>query len=224
MALVKCGPIVQAISGSLGGVVFSQGGGRTVASKRPVRTKRSSPETLQSQAAMKAAMTLWEELDLPDRQRWDSAARRLMRVDRVGTQRQTSGRGLFLQTNSQRIRWGQGPTQLLWFPLYVPQCQDVQVYADSVEYDLQVLFPNDGIYKIVAIYASRGFSTTSTKRPSMRYLQSVATITGGGFNFTASFQARFGALVEGEFFRVGFVVGIIGGLNRPMMTYEAARI
>jgi len=109
MALITPGPLVQEISGSVGGVTFRQGAAApTVAARRPFR-RTSSPQALRWKAAMGNARLLWNATSPADRAVWNACAAAYPRTDRLGIQRTWTGRRAFTRLAAFALACGLNP-------------------------------------------------------------------------------------------------------------------
>lgn len=90
MALVKLGPIVQAISGNIGGVVFHSGKRANVIARRPTKSRQSTQSTYLVRNALAKFTRDWALMDEEYRQAWRAYARAHPMLNRLGQSRPLS--------------------------------------------------------------------------------------------------------------------------------------
>lgn len=96
MALVKLGPIVQTIIGSLGGITFRQSGAMTIATPRRRRTSNKSPAQVEAKRTLAHHVSIWTTGSASRRLGWENFARSQTWVNTLGLGRHPTGRQCFL--------------------------------------------------------------------------------------------------------------------------------
>jgi hypothetical protein len=100
MAIVRPGPIIQAISGSVGGVTFAGANARTVLRKKPAPRRRTSAQALQQQERLNHNIRLWQAATDATRAAWNNAAKQYPFTDALGQTYFLSGYTLYLKMRS----------------------------------------------------------------------------------------------------------------------------
>lgn len=106
MALFRPSSIVETISGELGGVVFVTGaGGRYLRTSGP-RVNYQTARQVGRRRDFAEIVQAWSALTSSQRLAWNALGARIVRVDRVGVQKNYGGRQLFIRENAIRARVG----------------------------------------------------------------------------------------------------------------------
>lgn len=99
MALVKPGPLVTAISGTVGGVTFAQGRRSTIARPTPPPLPNTSTKQLKRQAQAYNVVREWQTLTAEQKAAWEAAGAALTVSNRIGTRAPLSGYSYFRRVN-----------------------------------------------------------------------------------------------------------------------------
>lgn len=99
MAIVRLGPIVSAISGSVGSVVFIAGGRSTVARLRPVTVENTSSYALRSKVHMANIRRYWSTMTDLQKQTWTTAGHDIPQTNALGVSSPMTGFNYFVMTN-----------------------------------------------------------------------------------------------------------------------------
>ena len=100
MAIVRVGGVVDAISGTLGSVVFANTANGTVAKRYPSKVRQQSKEQLRQRATVKSLQGRWHFLSDDLRLQWATAAREYAAVNSLGVQSTITAYQLFLKVNA----------------------------------------------------------------------------------------------------------------------------
>lgn len=108
MAVVKFGPLVEGISGKIGGVVFSKSPGQNVIRANGLQTKVATPRRSAARATMAVVVAAWRALSEEKRNGWNSIAKSGAwdRTSKTGGTIPMSGYNLFMMGNLQRPQAG----------------------------------------------------------------------------------------------------------------------
>jgi hypothetical protein len=131
MAIFKTGPIVGGISGSVGGVTFTnakQGGNIRL---RPIKTEKQSVYNQTARAAYARTIRAWRSLTDTQRTAWRTAATTLPTTNRLGQFRALSGFQLYCKIGLLQYQ-GNPPAGLMPPPTLAPIAPELtSVYAFS---------------------------------------------------------------------------------------------
>lgn len=96
MAIIRGGPLAEAVSGSVGGLVFKNGRGARVVGRRPLKVTKDSIASVGRIAQVQMAGQAWAALDDETRQQWVTLAAQIEFTNRLGKPYHLSGRSMFL--------------------------------------------------------------------------------------------------------------------------------
>ena len=99
MAIIRLGPIVGGISGTLGGVVFANTRKSTIVRPRPAPLSKSSPFLARSRARMYNLRRTWSTLTTLQQDAWRTAAADINSTNALGQSSPMSGFTYFITTN-----------------------------------------------------------------------------------------------------------------------------
>lgn len=200
MAIFKPGPVVGAISGSIGAVNFANARGSKVARARQIKTRGVSPRQATQQALMAPAHSLWVSIGADLRLQWNAAAADTQLPNAIGQERPITGWQLFLKWYLSAHKPGITPGTTLPSPIKVPHFIDYSMRAPRtpprVFLTIQWPFPSgDGV---ISIQGARSFRTT---QPS-QFKGWVEIFSGeqasGEVNYTTSWEPALGLPFENE--------------------------
>jgi len=100
MAIVRIGGAIDAISGTLGSIVFANTTNGTVAKRRPTKVNQQSQSQLRQRATLKSLQRRWAFLSDDLRLQWATAAREYPAVNALGVQSTITAYQLFLKVNA----------------------------------------------------------------------------------------------------------------------------
>lgn len=106
MAIIRTGPIVNAISGALGPLVFVAGSGSPVVRPRGIKIKTSSGNTLKARSRMANLRRHWQQLSTDDQNTWRTAASTMSSTNALGVTSPMTGFRLFMKTQLARRHQG----------------------------------------------------------------------------------------------------------------------
>lgn len=203
MAIIQVGPIVQAISGRVGGVVFAQGhGGSTVRSRR-ARKNTWSPAAENQRRIILICQKWWATLDPEDKLPWNEAAARLNVVNRLGLRRRLSGRELFIRDGVIDFMWRGGT--YFYLPVYIdfPTVAGLNMCMHD---DLVQVWPAWGTWNVrvdMMIYGARSSSVSGWRRRQFVWLKGTYTYPWSpAVDITSEWTSKLGLLPEGERFAI----------------------
>lgn len=105
MALVRLGPVVQAISGTIGGTTFVRRGPRTIARRRQGFRHKTSAPVLERQSRMVTIRHRWGILTTLQRDAWATYGRTILRRNRLGTLTALTAYQAYMQYHLAQIVW-----------------------------------------------------------------------------------------------------------------------
>lgn len=206
MAIIRTSPILSAISGAIGGVVFAQGKNGTVARIRPRHTPRRSPVLLKQQALYANIVRAWPALSPQQRDAWRALAVDFPTTNRLGLTAPPSGFQTFVSVNLH----SRGMSS------FVPSNPPRQASPLALD-DVSTLFRLAGSYQVtisvtgsaeqtaVQISGSRSFSKTVPKFPKrFRIIHQEVILLDPveTFEIFAAWSAIFGPMKDEEAFAV----------------------
>jgi len=209
MALFRPGPLVGAISGAMGGVVFVQGRQMQVVRPRPNPIQPGTSLQVSQQRAYAQCCLEWRGLSAADRLTWEVAARNVPFVDRLGRRRSYSPFNLFMAVNMRRAVSG-----LILLPYYY------SISAYETEHSWYLDFRYGGPFLVCDNYTavtnpplawvSGGRSFRSTPQAFYRrpgYLQYERYMVPD-INIYSTFTERFGEVqrLEYVFAEVAYII------------------
>lgn len=106
MAIITPSPTISAISGKVGGVIFSSSTRVPTVSARPRSKNIQSDGQLLHRARFQSLSSLWRGLSTTNRQAWRDATQFTMKTNRLGVIRQQSAFQLFMSVNLNRLAEG----------------------------------------------------------------------------------------------------------------------
>lgn len=99
MALIKTGPLVETVSGNVGGVCFSKFRGRPYVRAAQRHIKKTTQAAYAARASFKRVCLAWDELSDDKHAQWHTTARTFSMSNRFGTKYWASPRQLFMAVN-----------------------------------------------------------------------------------------------------------------------------
>lgn len=224
MAIIRTGPVVAAISGGIGGVVFVAGSRSAVVRPRPIAHRKSSPALATARARFMTVRNAWKQLTVEQKAAWATAAALRPSTNRLGQASPMSAFLLFVRTNVPRLYsfeliaelpaiGGVGPTIKNVVPNF-SEAGEYRVTGDAIE------------PPIVATYIYYGWpfwTDRPTKSvPRLAFLRATITI-GASADLRNDWIARFGPLREGQQFAVG-IIGRLPATDFPVKTIARGEV
>jgi len=194
MALMKPGPLVQAISGTAGSVNFRAVAGRTVVAQRKARGP--SPNAAQSLGPdfIRRCRGLWDAATDPERLAWNMVAKSRPVKDRFGQARYMSGLQAWTQyltkwwlANDQVWLWStiEGPFPEVFIP--DPLTSITAAFDSGTNVYLITPVPLDTVVQYMLCWAIRFGRGTAVPSRNWRFIGSRNT-TGGAVVWQGEFQ------------------------------------
>lgn len=204
MAIIRTGPIVGAISGAVGGVVFVAGGKSAVVRPRPITVSKSSAALAVARNRMNDVRHAWKDLTPEQQTAWKTAALTQPTTNALGQTSPISAFNLFVRTAIQLL-YGFEAIPILPAPAGLGESVQNVTVDFSAAGDYNVLA--DALQApIVATYLYYGwpFWTDKPTRSVPRLVFLLATVTIGVLtNLRPQWEARFGPLKQGQQFAIG---------------------
>ena len=206
MAIIRTSPILSAVSGAIGGVVFAKGKRGTVARQRPRHTPRRSAVLLEQQALYANIVRAWQSLSPEQREAWRALALDFPTTNRLGVTSAPSGFQTFVSVNL----FSRGMSSFV--PSNPPRRGSLLTLVD-----VSVLFREAGSYRVtvtvtgsdeptaVQISGSRAFSKAVPKFPKrfrIVHQQALLLDPVETFEIFAGWVDVFGAMEADEAFAV----------------------
>jgi len=205
MAIAKLGPVIEAISGNLGGVNFANSAGSLTVRQRQRVSKSLSPTQLSQLAQMQRAQSAWSSLSDSDRLEFRRVAQTAVFPDRLGLSRSISGYQLFLKLHARS--WIYGAPSMSYPPDPTRNPPILVAFLSSVagsSFVLNFFNPYLPTWTSVRVEAARSFSTS---KPSFwhgwRHINDVL-LSQSGAQFIANVRSSLGDPQTGEWVSARF--------------------
>lgn len=170
MAIIRLGPIVQAASGTVGGVVFKNGVGGSILQARRNRTPSESIESLNQKRSFAAINNTWALKSEADRLPWEVAARQMNSTNRLGEKKRMTGRNLFFKNNGVWFR--SDGAVLTTDPGNIRQAQMITIYTifGGGLAELYLLWGDLNYHLNVVLYGARSYSDGGMSRRCYKFI------------------------------------------------------
>lgn len=225
MAISAPGPIIGAISGALGGIVFvSNQQGAVIRAKGRTPSVKSQRQTRQLNK-MQAARLRWQGLSDAQRTQWDASAANVIARDRLGRRHRLSGFQLYCKVNGISTLFDTSfyDTPLATFNRYDPGSITVNL-SISGEYTLQPsILPLAGIVK-GQVWIARPHSTKVRKSYNHWVVCGVPVFAPPFYPINNIVIAAVGELTLGERVGLRYAVREIGGLQGAIVEQHATTV
>jgi len=176
MAIAKLGPIVQALSGSVGGTNFAQGSHDTVVRHRQRYKRSKSPSQINQSTAFRGAIASWHALSADQRTQWNRVAATVSFPNALSTPVYLSGFQLFLRFHGRE--WIGSPPATSDPPYAVASPPALLSFPSSkagVYFYINVYNPLLSSYTQCRIEVARSFSQTQPKSfRNFRHVDDIA--------------------------------------------------
>lgn len=221
MAIITPGPTVAAISGSIGGTVYSRNRGGAYIRNRAIPVDPNTTFQQEARAILAARSQEWADLTAAQRASWESWALQNLVTNALGNQIRLSGHQAYIQLNSRIAHSG---LPVITAPPII-NAQDgltsLSLTADIGAGDVAATFTVTPL----AAAARLWMQAAVVNSPGISYVRNLFKFIGVGpgadvspFDFEAFMTARFGTLIVGQtvFIRFGTFDGTTGLLSVPL--------
>lgn len=170
MAIIRLGPIVQAASGTVGGVVFKNGVGGAVLQARRNRRPAESIKSLNQKRSFAAINNEWALKSNENRLQWEVAARQMNATNRLGEKKRMTGRNLFFKNNG--VWFGAEGVVLTTGPGNIRQAQMITIYTifGGGLAELYLLWGDLNYSLNVVLYGARSYSDGGMSRRCYKFV------------------------------------------------------
>lgn len=170
MAICRLGPIVQAASGSVGGVVFKNTGSGTILQAKRARRPSGSIDQVNAQRAFAEMSRVWTQSSAEYRLRWSVLAKRLNSQNRLGEPRHMTGRNLFYKSWGPYFR-SDGVVAMNQ-PTTLEQAQIITVYTifGGNQAAMFILWADLSYDLDIILYAARSNSLGGWRRRCYKFI------------------------------------------------------
>lgn len=202
MAKARLGPLVQSISGSIGGVTFSNTSSGQLIRPRPQKVSKQSFVLVRGRARLQTASNTWARMSTNLQQQWATVAAELNSRAPIGVRKWRGGRDLFM---SEAMVWTRiGGTLATAAPT---RRQRPQLAGLSVSWTVAGLLitytrPTGMASGLVLIYGARSCSRAGFPAKNFKVLLATSYGSAGTINPTTQFTANLGAADIGEYFAI----------------------
>lgn len=173
MAIARTGPLVQAISGQVGGVIFADTKRGAQLKKLPSQKRTPSATQLKRQADFARASQEWADSSTESKLHWNAIASHITTSNRLGQSRPMSGRTAWLRFYSTYyVAFADTPAAL---PVAAspPFHYAVTWFLDATHLEATIDFGSTTQSISTTLYAVRHYSTKSLKRVQYTKIFSV---------------------------------------------------
>ena len=206
MALVKPGPLVTAISGTVGGVTFAQGRRSTIARPNPPPLPNASTKQRKRQAEAYNVVREWQNLTDAQRAAWTAAGASLTVSNRIGTRAPLSGYNYFRRLNILNAMEGLILRDVIQAPDVADQPLN-PVLSITAGPSMDIDFDNSAPYVANFIFygALHYRSTPTTTLGPFTYLGSEASLLSNSVPLTDIWESVFPFPQVGQFYAIKMV-------------------
>ncbi len=205
MAIFRAGPLLDAISGDVGGINFTRSRHGPIMRRKLTRTNKRTPIQLERRARFYHLKREWNLLTTSQRTAWRSSAAQLTFPNRLGVPNRITGHQLFFKVNlaaPDATTTATDPPENL--VAYSPP-PSIEVIAQE-DFAITCLWeqPTYSVAPTTYFYGARSLSS----RPKhffnyWRFVTSVQEPAGTNvINFTAAWTAALGSLLGNELIKV----------------------
>lgn len=206
MAIIRLGPIVSGISGTVGSVVFVAAGRSTVARPRPITRQKTSPFLARSKSRMKNLRNFWSTLTTLQKDLWQTAAADINRTNALGQSSPMNGYQYFIMTNKVAFP---GPFQTVTEPqtLVSADLPSLLIVAFGVSsvFNVTVTNPFQPLPLTMQVYGWPFWRTTESRELARLVFIEEKTSSGPvvDLDVLPEWTEHFGTMTEGQRFAVG---------------------
>lgn len=199
MAIARTGPLVQAISGRLGGAIFAITRRGQQIKKLPTPTNQDTINRIASQRILQQAANAWAAISAERQLTWKTFAAFIRIPDRLGQTRSLTGRTAFIRYQTLFLRFSATPFALPPTGASQPNNFDPQWTLDASQLHLELTFDPNTLQLFALIQAARHWGSNVLKRQSWTTIGIRAfTPILSTFNFKTAIEASIGMPAAGE--------------------------
>lgn len=209
MAIIRPGPIVGAVSGTLGGVVFVAARRGFVVRPRPNRLHRTSPFLSASKSFMHNLRRHWSTLTADQQNLWNTSAALIQTTNALGLSSPINGFQYFIMTNKTAFP---GPKSIVDVPFSLQPTEFVLlptvVFSVSGSYSVTAQNNNFPGFMTIQIYGWPFWRTTPSRSVARLVFlrEDTQSLLVLSINVRDAWIAHFGPLSVGQQFALGIVV------------------
>lgn len=197
MAKVTPGPLVGAISGSVGGATFSRNRYGPYIRRRAVVTTVTSPEAMAAKARMSGVSQAWQGLDPADKDSWREWARTNPVVGSLGNSQQLTGHAAYVSLGCRGVLVGFGANDVppaAAAPIPLVSCGldvDVTLETANLTFAATPLAATDALFVFACVVDSHGITWVQNL---LRYIAVSGMEQATPFDLWGALVGRFGTL------------------------------
>ena len=221
MAKFTPGPMVAAVSGAIGGTVFSRNRGGAYTRNRAVPITSTTSFALAAKARFAAESEFWQTLTVAQRASWEAFALQRPIVDTLGFSRHLTGHQTWVGINSRRASLGDARLLVPPITSASPALTSLVLAADiglgnvDLTYTVTPLAAADELYIRAAVTNSAGINYIQNL---LRLVGSSAAAQASPFDIETLVTDRLGTLTVGQTLHVEVSVydNLTGLLSLPI--------
>ena len=205
MAIFTPGPTVAAVSGSVGGTVYSRNAGGAYIRNRAVPVTSTTSDALAAKARMTTASQAWKALTDAQRTSWESFTLQNPTVNKLGQTITLKGNAMYIKLNTLLAQ--SGGTAISDPPTGAPPAglTSMSLTGDIGAGDVSVIFAASPLAANVLLVV-RAYVTNSAAinyvTNLLRTIQFSATAAATPLDIEVALAAKFGTLVVGQVIHV----------------------
>lgn len=221
MAKFTPGPAVAAVSGSIGGTVFSRNRYGAYTRYRAVPVTSTSSYAVNAKTRLSNRSQAWQGLTAAQRLAWREWAADHPVIDRLGQTQLLTGQAAYIGLNTRLVAAGQSaitaPPIIAAQPGLTSLVQDCDIGAGDMDltFTATPLAAGAMLWIQAAVIDSAGINYVQNK---LRFVGVSAAAQASPFSHESLVTARFGTLVVGQYVHVQVSVfdSATGLLSQPM--------
>ena len=226
MALITPGPLVGAISGRVGGLVFRAHGAQSSVRIAPRQRVHSGEYAGYVEGNLSYLLHQWNELTESQRRGWRRAALSIPRVNRLGVSSPISGRSLFIKFHLE------GKLAIYGVTTYPPPLGETPpplsltaiFNSGTYTYNVTATFVSSPSGQNIALYAARTFRTYQTSRVPQWKLIGLVSTALLPYNIYSGFAARWGQITSGEYYHLKATCQNPSSMFSPPITFTGSAL
>jgi hypothetical protein len=215
MALIKGGPLAQAISGTVAGSNFVNAARAPYVRQKKSRVPITGATQLVQQANLVRIMNRWRTLTTAQRLAWNVAAQALSRKNRLGISRPITGRQFFIGRNMRNLQWFGSTIATAPPPMIETYATTKLLVTNPSSGTIDLAFDPDPIPAsyFIMVSAARTFSVAPPPVHIPYWTKQVLASTGVAYDWYSLLNASLGPPQLNEVIAYRLIARDSGGLD-----------